>query len=259
MESLLNLTKTHNRIHNMNDKIKNCLDITKLSDNMLLSICDFDKLLTVCDFSKLTIQEYITLFTIDPTDTDRIIYIFESLFKDRNQISLEEFKTIEFKKFSNRVQQLCLNTMLLCYISTDYICLLLDQIESVNYGSYSDISVNNINPLMYCCRENRLDLVKLLVEKYQANIEYKSCHETTAIMFSAQQGHIYITKYLYEKGAKLETSQRDINSFATDDILLLIKKWNKKKEAQNEEIISLQKKYDQLLSDYNLIKQKYES
>ena len=65
-------------------------------------------------------------------------------------------------------------------------------------------------------------------------------------MFSAQVGNKEITKYLYDKGAKLTngankltTKYNDINMFATTEIKNLIKQWEAEKNKPKIELIQM--------------------
>ena len=158
--------------------------------------------------------------------------------------------------------------------------MLLDNISSVNYGNshvvcgdynnhndncrfdnYYNTELHDMNPLLYCCYSKKIDLVKLLIEKYNAAIETQSKWGTTAIMFSAQQDDIMTTKYLYEKGAKLIVTDQNIKKYATPNIMFQIKEWENKK-CQDHITLILQKynkDYDRLKVDYDRLKSDIEN
>ena len=191
MESLIRIVLTDRTRPGMNQFLK----LSKLSVKTLQR---------TCDTSKLTDQEFRDALEID-TD-NQIIELFRNLISNP-VLTREELQSIEFDKFNDAVQRCFLGLMLINNSPADLVCILLDQIKSVNYGNqYTTCKgLSAINPLIYCCCNNKFDIVKLLVERYNADIEHLSCNCTTAIMFSAEKDNIEITQYLYEKGAKLAT------------------------------------------------------
>ena len=210
MESLIRLISTPDRKESMQNEILDILDLTKLNNTQLLRISDR---------SKLTPEEFSVALTID-TD-DQIVAVLQQLIPS---LSLEDLKSIQFSNFSESVLQRCMAYMLLTDASTDKICVVLDKMKSVNY-----VINGTMNPLIHCCRYNELGLVKLLVERYNADIEHLSQNSTTAIMYSAQCGHVEVTKYLYDKGALLSAGTKHINQYATDEMKQLIAKWEAEK------------------------------
>ena len=215
MQSLIRLISGPDNL-SIRDDIVNILDLTRL-DNI--------KLLQISDCSKLAPDELDTL----ALNTNEI-ELFQKMIQ---YLSLEDLKSIEFDKFSDQVKQSYLSIMLWNNIQTDMVCILLDQMKSVNYGKYTTFSFSQrseINPLRFCCYRGNFNLVKLLVEKYNADIEHPSGTDMTGIMWSARCGHKEITSYLYDRGARLETSTQHIDEFATDAIkqLIAIKEYGKK-------------------------------
>lgn len=183
---------------------------------------------------------------------NKIVEIFKCLLEYRSHLlRLEDYKSIEFEKFNDIIKQKCLIIMLAYGVELDTVSILLDKIKSVNFGN---CALNDSNPLMYCCYIGNFDYVQLLVEKYNADIEYKSRWDTTAIMYSVQQRDVRITKYLYKKGAKLYTKTRTIDYYAQPDMIESIKKWEKKVEFK---YMDLKSKYDQLKQNYDTLEQKY--
>ena len=89
---------------------------------------------------------------------------------------------------------------------------------------------------MHCCWRGRFEMVKLLVERYGADIEYVSCHDKTAIMYSATS-HEEITKYLYDRGAQLKTSTVHIRECACPSIKKMVKNWEHDKFTQHNKIL----------------------
>lgn len=247
--------------------------------------------LSICDFSKLTDSEYLNLFTISSMTDENAIDIFINLTVPQSAtsttplcatplcatplsatplcttpfsvtplcvtriplgetLSIEEYETIKFDQFNDNVQQQMLNIMLKNNISIVAMICLLDEIRSVNYGKELD------NPLIYCCHNNRLDMVKLLVEIYGADIEYSFKNDKTAIMYATEKNHLDIVKYLYEKGAKLETRTHIItNDTCRYGIFDIIKTWDTNKHSKDE----LQTKYNALQSDYVVLRERYDS
>ena len=228
---------------------RECVDLTKL---------DNDQLLRICDFSKLTLEEVSTVNTID-TDTKIIPLLKNLIFHQTLPLTVDEFKSIDFNHLNEIVRRSCLGYMLLNNKSTELISVLLDQMGSVNYGIYSTLVKIEINPLIHCCRTGKFDLVRLLVEKYGADIEHMDCNDRTAIIISAQEGHVEITKYLYDLGArrKYKTAQflHRIEYYATREIIDLINKWKhdsiKKLKSENQ---NLKLENDEMKRNYGIIK-----
>lgn len=261
MESLILLTKYFpNCVHNADiyldvTKIINILpqvfDATKCKN----SLCTTD-ILSNCDFSRVSNSEYLSLFTnLSSANRDCIMKLFTSLL---DASAYEKFQSIEFEKFDENVQQQMLNEMLVRDISVDIISLLADKMKSVNYGgSFENSTTYENSPLLYCAYSNKLEYVKLLVEKYDADIEYTSKKEDmNAIMVAAdyniyKKNNIDIVRYLYDKGSRLETSTRNIEEFGT--IYWNIWMWDKEKLNDSE------KKYIQLKSEYDINKKKLDA
>lgn len=229
-------------------------------------------LLKICDFSKLTNLDLLSGIDSD----DKIIMILQDLLTHpTHPLSLDDFKTINFEKFNRTVRYELLNHLLSHNYEASFISVLLGKMETVNYGNYCyNNKIYVANPLMYCCYLNRFDLVELLIEKHNADINYLSCDDKTAIMFSASAGYENITEYLYKKGAILETSTKHIDGFATESIKKLITKWNKEKQRvielsnqsklkntvdHNQSMMNeLKKDYENMKREYDLMKQNLE-
>ena len=191
------------------------------------------QLLRISDCTKLTPEEFRAVIDIR---TDRqIIRVLKKIIT--STFPLEDLKSIHFDHLGDRVQQSLMGWMLTNKLSTDMICVLLDQMKSVNYGKYGWApSGHIINPLLYCCCFNKFDLVKLLVERYGADIEHLSYNDTTAIMYSAYKCNVEITRYLYHHGARLSTSTHHINEFArTNSIREFITEWETDKKFTQTE------------------------
>ena len=169
-----------------------------------------------------------------PNTDEEIINLFQKMIR---HLSLDDLKKLDFGKFSIKVKQSFLSLMLWNRISTEMVCVLLDEMKSINYGKYSKIPpseisrVSKINPLFFCCYFGNFDLVKLLVERYHADIEHLNKNGCTAIMYSACEGDEMITKYLYDRGARLQTLNYNINDFATNPIKNLIVKWELERKS----------------------------
>lgn len=177
-------------------ELEQYIDLTKLSDETLKKICDN---------RKMTRQDIFDAFSDKLSDND----VF-NIFKKYNP-SLEGLQAIEIDKFSEIMKRKILGYMLIKNIETNQICVLLDKIKSVNYGDscmyeyYNKYEDNN--PLFHCCFTNKIDLVKLLVEKYNANIDYThNIYAKTAITLAAERKNEDIIYYLYSKGAKYPKS-----------------------------------------------------
>jgi len=294
MESLLHFLSI-DELNSISKKILPCVDLTKLDKETLQTIydpskldkknlqyiCDFTKLSKeelfkicnplelcdatlrrvcdpsmldnimlkkVCDLSKLPLKKFPTLLT------DEIAIAIVRIFQNLN-LSLEDLESIEFEKFSECVHQKYLMLMLRKNMSMDELCVVLDKMQSVNFGDRI-----GTNPLIYCCMEGQFDLVKLLVEKYSADIEYLSSNNTTPIMFSAQNNHQEITKYLYDKGAKLTTELKNVYEFATSDMIELFRKWEIEKTSQNKNNeVEKQSDYDKMRADYEKLQEEFKN
>ena len=260
MESISKLICRDDRLktnHGQDDLI----NLKKLNDATLLRIIDSSKLITldnsalhkITDCSKLNTT---TLLHISAIDTDeKAIKALKNLFSHPTlPPSLEEIKSIPFDQFSENLQHSCLGMMLIMNAQTDMISVLLDLMKSVNYGQcYGTTDCKNlftINPLIHCCHIGRFDLVKLLIDKYAADIEHQSYNGMTAIMYSTYSGHREIMQYLYEMGARLETPTQNIINFATGSIKVLIEKWKADKEINND--------HNKLKSDFEMMKSDFE-
>ena len=243
MKSLIQLVNQLGRSQSIQDEIVNILDLKKLSNATLLRISDT---------SLLTSEESSQVFG-DIDDNQIIAVLKKMIFDPISPLSAQDLKLIKFERYSDYVQQNCLGLMLTNNLSTDKICILLDCMQSVNYGNHPSFvgGFHSLNPLMHCCQKNKFDIVKLLVENYRANIEHVSLYNATAIMFSAQSGNIPITQYLYNKGARLSTVSRHISEFATDSIKEVIAKWKTDMRTQYSEI---KNDLDQIKADYEKLK-----
>lgn len=179
-----------------------------------------------CDISKLEVNEFIEGLDLNNESFNSSITIFRSIVE---KLSLEEMKSIEFEKFNDSLQRAYLYDMISNSISAEKICVLLDKMKSINYGGHIGVyKKSDYNPLMFCCILGKMELVKLLIEKYNADIEYSNYYTQTAIMFAAQKNHKEIVKYLYDKGANIKT----INQYATEEIINLIRQWESEKKSQ---------------------------
>lgn len=227
----------------------------------------------ICNLSNLTLGQ-ISDILINELNSSAVTEIIAIIFPDKliSRLSVDNFKSIKFDEFDEKIRQIILNWLIINNVSTDKICVLLDKMESVNYGDgtygfLSDSILTEVNPLIYCCKENKIDLVKLLVEKYNANIEYLSYWNTTAIMYSAQGNHKEITKYLYNSGAKLYTDKNEtrpsktIDLYATPKIIESIKKWKKLSEMKNSPVITKYSEadYEKLKRELDDMKHNYEN
>jgi hypothetical protein len=80
-------------------------------------------------------------------------------------------------------------------------CNNIDIVYMIN--KYYDIIYNNISGYIFdAIINNNIELIKILVEKYNVNINIKTESYSTPLMFAAYYGNIDIVKYLYVKGAK---------------------------------------------------------
>jgi ankyrin repeat protein len=145
------------------------------------------------------------------------------------------------------MKQYCLNRMILSDFSIDKLSVLLDKMNSVNYrDSYVDLSTLNplivdlstLNPLIVSCANGKLDIVRLLIEKYNADIEYLSSYGCTPIMYSVTFNHTDVTKYLYDKGAKLNTVHDSVYKYANPSMKKLLDEWESKKQQKDGNIQS---------------------
>ena len=216
------------------------LDLSRLNNAQLLQICDCTKL-TAEEFEAVVIGK-----------DSKIITVLNKLIIHPT-LSLEDLKSIEIEKFSDQIQQHLLGSMLTRGLSTDLICVILDKMRSVNYGGLrSSKHRTTINPLIHCCSFKKFDLVKLLVEKYNADIEHLSYHKTTAIMYSASVDDVLITKYLYDLGARLNTPFQHVKECASKQIKTLIKQWETDKKIQ--EAVTKLVNVDQIRADHEKLK-----
>ena len=223
MESIVTI------LHSNNHAIKDCIDLTRLNNKALRRVCDLSKLSSVELVHLLDCNDY------------KKIQLLESLVLDESI----DLRSIEFEKFSDAMLQDLVGFMLFKNLSTDVVCIVLDRMRSVNYGTYTSLANRNTNPLIHCCVTNKFDLVKLLVDRYGADIEHPSYSNSTAIMYSAEKGDAVITKYLYDKGARLNTATHDIDNLATDLIKKLFSEWTATKiMAERHKSVYHEIKYD---------------
>ena len=276
MDSLIALISRPDRLQSKskNGKLDQFFDLKKLNNAALLRIDDTASRLPsldnttlhqLCDCSKLTQDELSSIWRIDTdhkTFTVLKNLLSDTLSNDTLPLSLEEFRSIQFNQFSNDLLQNCLGMMLTLNIDKDFICVLLDQMASVNYGvtdviEYCD-RFYKINPLIHCCATGKIELVKLLIDRYGANIEYQSPNGTTAIMYSAGNGHVEITKYLFKKGARLETKTQDIDMYPHYKTRPLIEKWKKEilveKDQKKTELEKMKTDFDMMKLDNERLK-----
>lgn len=258
MESLLsfyflntsnsNYTKTHKSI---SSSLVDYMDFPKL-DNKVLKEC--------CDVSKMSLQCIIDV--IPHEDRDNVmIEIVDKIFTNKvvKSLSLKTFNTLKLDTLSEKIKRLILNKFLINEASTELICAVLDKLETPNYGD-DEQYMEEYNPLIYCSRHGLFELVKLLVEKYNADINYKSRHGTTAIMYTAQLDNSEITKYLFDKNADLETDKHIIDDFATKRISsmlnqLIIERHNNISKLGNKNINNIAEKKTQVPEDTSLYKE----
>lgn len=169
-----------------------------------------------------------SLIQIPQANTEEnIIFLFEKIC---HLMTFEDFQTIEFGQFSDQIQKKMLTIMLKLDKSVDIIQLLIDKMKSINYGRYAaNSNAGDVNPLLHCCLNSKFDHIKLLIEKYEADIDFVSALDRTAIMYCAERGDIEITKYLYDRGAKLlidiASGESNIYKYAKPEISKMIRKW----------------------------------
>ena len=258
MESLIRLICKSDHSQSIQNEIANLLDLTRLNNTQLVRISDV---------SKLTAEEFESIIIID-TD-EKIIALLKKLIEHpTHPITLEDLKSLEFNRFSDVVLQSCVGRMLESNIQSDLICVVLDQMKSVNYGKYAGGYCRDfeINPLIHCCYDNKFDLVKLLVERYGADIEYRSASGKNSIMISSTQGNVEITKYLYDLGAQLQikttTIVRDIKDCASEPIMDMITKWEQQRTSSCKEMKlendKIKSENDKIKSDYQTLKSECE-
>lgn len=240
MQSLLKrFTESHTVDHTFKE-FDLYIDLTKLDNTSLKKICDH---------SKMTHQDILNAFSDNLCDLD-IFYIFQKC-----NPSLADLQVMEIEKFSESLKQKILGYMLIKNMDTDKICVLLDKMKSVNYGDschygFSDKYEDN-NPLFHCCFTNKMDLVKLLVEKYYANMDYISDHSSkTAIIIAAERMNEEIIKYLYSKGAKYPICAEP------SYLGKLIDRWEKEKLLSQQQTIQAikQDNENELRENYKKIK-----
>lgn len=191
-----------------------------------------------------SLYELVKIRTSIKSQDEQTIETFISLLKSKPPLQLEEFQTIRFEEFTDTMQQQMLNLMLMRRAPLEATRLLLDRMQSINYGNSGYSTYEDNNPLLFCCYNGLLDRVKLLVENYGADIEHMDFNGKTGIMLSAANGYLYIVEYLYKKGAKTTANLGDYN----DNIEKLIGKWDAERDSINnkrlvQELIS---KCDQL-------------
>lgn len=269
MESLILLTKNRPRI----GLLKN-LNINSIKFiNMLPQVLDTTKtfhtlcenILPCCNFSMISNNEYMDLFTNISSENNDVFSLFSLLLESNIPLSIEEFQSIEFEKFLDKVQQQMLILMITKKLSVEVICLLTEKMKSVDYGEYATITIDNCckplygkcRPLLVCCRYDRLDLVKLLVEKYGCDIEYVDKCDKTAIMYAADSHCIEIVKYLYDRGAKLSTQSKTIEAY-WPAIAKIINTWQERSnhDSMEQEKNKYEREYNLLKSEYDVVKQK---
>lgn len=245
MESLIKLAQIDNRIHNAAKYFVNLIDFSKFVDVLLKSNIDIKEIIMaersniikMYDFSKMTTQEYLTLFTkIDNFGETVVIGIFNGFFTNtESPISLQEMLTINFDLFDDEIKRKCITIMLKNDISSDIICLLLDKLKTVNYGYVNSPVSESTNPLAYCCSQGKFDMVKILIEKYNASVNSIDCWNKSPMRVCAQNHHIEIALYLYDKGA------------VEKEITLHIEDLAKLLNNKNIEFAELKQKHDKIL------------
>lgn len=204
MQSLIRI---YMKIEWNEDEFNKYFDLKKLNNEELHNIsnsCDSQKLtdqdlLKICDLRKLSDECLLTIIRDDLNDSE-ITDLFHNLINSNN-LSIVDFNSLEIEKFNEILKQKFLGIMLESESPTELICKLLDKMTTVNYGTHKYACLDNpkyedINPLMFCSYEEREDLVKLLVEKYNADIDFSSFCDTTSIMFAARNDDQEIINYL---------------------------------------------------------------
>lgn len=99
------------------------------------------------------------------------------------------------------------------------------------------------NPLIYCCFNNKFEIVKLLVEKYKADINCETKYNFTSIMYSTYNNNIEITKYLFDRGTRLETTYKSIYDYTTESMTKIIKGWIKNRDESRKQNKLLKKRH----------------
>lgn len=259
MDKFLLQAHTYNKISSIYEALKYCLDLSKLSN---------DRLKDICEPSNLLLKDIID--ALNPTNQDNLEIVL------LGQLPNAFMSSLEFEHLSERARRYCLNNLIKNNTTIDIIERLANKMETVNYGNlyYHDDYCNDVyNPLAFCCYNGNLELVKLLVEKHNADIEHLCFNNLTPIMISAMEGHPEVTSYLYHKGAKLTNTVRHIKYMtANTEILNLINEWeckgnvankqqdNKKTHCTNEqEYIEMKDKYEKLKSELEKIKSTIET
>lgn len=254
MDKVLQQVHYYNGTYSLYETLKDNLDLRKLSNDRLQNI--------VCP-TNLSFKDFTDAISVSVEDQDKIELLLIKNSPQKHFIYSSDFKN----NLGELAQRYCLNYLLKEDMTIDVDFLLLNKMKTVNYGvrSYNGGGdLETINPLCLCCKEGYHDRVQLLVEKYNADIEYLA-DDLTPIMYSARAGHLEITSYLYNKGAKLTTKLgKNIRNVTTDSrILKLVGEWeceeahmNKQKDMEKdmEKYNEMKEKYDKLKSEFEKLK-----
>lgn len=89
--------------------------------------------------------------------------------------------------------------MIETHCSKEHICFLMDKMDSVNFGH--TLTGSNLSPLLHYASKDNQDMVKILIEKYKADINHLSENDETAILICACEGYSELMWYLAKKGA----------------------------------------------------------
>lgn len=262
MEKILQQVHTYNDTYSIYKVFEDHLDLSKLSNKRLHNIYMS---------SNLLLKDIID--ALIPTDKIPLDLLLLKNLPSKEFIN----SSFGFEYLSELAQRYCLNYMIEHRMETNLVNVLANRMKTINFGdrhytNYIDDPLENVNPLLFCCQRNNFDLVKLFVEKFNADIEYSSSVNTfTPIMYSALVGNTDMTSYLYHKGAKLGYIR---NVAIAPGIITLINNWetqqqnmsNKQDECEKHNMTNklddcdsdINEKYNILKTEFNNLKTEFD-
>lgn len=230
VEAVKSISKPITNMDNITQLVHDNLYDSGVAQHIDISLLPVERRIQIYrgeDGSRLTCQDIAVM--LQPKTIIKIL--LHLVQRAISPLTIENLQSLKFSNDDSILQQI-INAMLENNIETEKISVLLDQINDVNYGN--SVSGLDMNPLLHGCHTGKLDLVRVLVEKYNADIE---THDNDSAIFVAmRQNHANIAKYLYYKGAKIIMNNenndliREINQLDCD-----------------------------VRNDYNTIKQKYDN
>ena len=181
--------------------------VQKITDLMDFSKLDNEFLKKSIHPSKTNIIFILNIININDIPIKNMINTIKNvIFKRCHKISFDNFKSIDFDGFSQDLLRACVTMSILFDIDIDKFCFILNKLKFINYGDSLD-GINeypDINPLISAAQLGNLNMIKILVENYNADINYKSSKGLTAVTIVAHSNCKKITNYLLDIQKKRE-------------------------------------------------------